>query len=154
VKPDHFHALGRVLLVGVIFWGYIAFCQFMLVWIADLPREVIFYADRVRGGWAAASVALFCARFLVPFLLLLSRSLKRRPGALACVGGWLVCAHALDMYWICVPPLGDGLRVLDVGWPVFVLAVCAAFGAWRFSAARAIPIHDPALGESLRYESP
>jgi hypothetical protein len=154
VKPDHFHALGRVLLVGVIFWAYIAFCQFMLAWIADIPREALFYADRVRGGWADASGALLVVHFVVPFFLLLSRPLKRRPGALAFVGGWMVCAHALDMYWICVPPQHDGLRWLDLAWMIGVLALFAAVGAWRFSSARVIPIHDPALGASLRYESP
>jgi hypothetical protein len=154
VKPDHFHALGRVLLVGVIFWGYIAFCQFMLAWIADIPREALFYADRVRGGWASASGALLVVHFVIPFLLLLSRPLKRTPGALAFVGGWMVCAHALDMYWICVPPLHDGLRWLDAAWAVGVVGVCAALGTWNFASARVIPIHDPALGQSLRYESP
>ena len=154
VRADHFHALGRVLLVAVIFWAYIAFCQFLLVWIADLGRESSFYADRGYGSWSWASAALFFLHFAVPFLLLLSRPLKRSPLSLAVVGAWLVCAHALDVYWLVLPPLHAGMRWLDLASLVGVTGVCAAFGAWRFSAASPVPIHDPALGESLRYESP
>lgn len=154
VKADHFHALGRVMLVGVIFWGYIAFAQFLLVWIADIPREALFFGARVRRGWAAVSAILLFAHFVVPFLLLLSRSLKRRPAPLAAVGAWLLGAHALDVYWLCVPPAGDGPRGLDGAWMIGLAAACAAFGAWRFAAVRPVPVHDPELGEALRYESP
>jgi hypothetical protein len=154
VHGDHFHALGRVLLVTVIFWAYIALCQFLLVWIADLGRESSFYADRGYGSWGWASAALFFLHFAVPFLLLLSRPLKRSPLSLAVVGGWLVCAHALDVYWLVLPPLHAGMRWLDLAFLFGITGVCAAFGAWRFSTANPVPIHDPALGESLRYESP
>ena len=154
IRPDHFHAIGRVLLVGVIFWTYISFVQFMLVWIADIPREVNFFQARVTNGWTVLSVLLVVVHFVVPFFLLLSRPLKRAPGALASVGAWVVAAHALDMYWQCVPPAGDGPRVLDLAWFVALGAVFVVFGVWRFRAAFTIPIHDPALGEALRYESP
>jgi hypothetical protein len=153
IRADHFHAIGRVLLVGVIFWTYISFIQFMLVWIADIPREVGFFQARVTKGWAVVSVLLVVVHFVVPFFLLLSRPLKRAPGALAAVGAWVVAAHALDMYWQCVPPAGDGPRVLDFAWFVALGATFVAVGVWRFRAALTIPIHDPALGEALRYES-
>ncbi len=154
VGPAHFHALGRVLLMAVIFWGYIAFCQFLLIWIADLERESSFYVERARGGWGLASAALFLVHFAIPFLLLLSRSLKRAPSRLAWVGACLVCAHALDVYWLVVPPLHAGMRWLDLAFVVGIGALSAAFGTWRFFASAPVPIHDPALGESLRYESP
>ncbi len=154
VGPAHFHALGRVLLVGVIFWAYIAFVQFLLVWIADLSRETSFYAERVRGGWAWVCALLGVVHFAVPFLLLLSRSLKRAPGRLAFAGSWLVCGHALDVSWLILPPLRSGMHGLDLAFVVGIGGLCAAFGAWRFFAAQSVPIHDPGLAESLRYESP
>ena len=154
VGPAHFHALGRVLLVAVIFWAYIGFAQFLLVWIADMERESSFYVDRSRGGWSYVAALLFFAHFAVPFFLLLSRSLKRAPALLAAVGAWLVCAHALDVYWLVVPALHGGMRWLDLAILVGVVGLAAAYGASRFFAARPVPIHDPELGESLRYESP
>jgi hypothetical protein len=154
VGPAHFHALGRVLLVSVIFWAYIGFCQFLLVWIADMARESSFYVDRSRGGWGWVAAVLVVSHFVLPFLLLLSRDRKRDPSRLALVGAWLVCAHALDVYWLVLPTLHAGLGWLDPAFIVGIFGMAAAFGVWRFLAAPAVPIHDPALAESLRYESP
>jgi MFS family permease len=154
VGPAHFHALGRLLLMTVLFWSYIAFCQFLLVWITDMDRESSFYVDRAGGSWRWAIVALFAFHFALPFLLLLSRALKRDPFRLALVGGGLVLAHALDVYWLVLPPLHAGMQGLDLAFLVGVGGIAASFGVWRYFAAAPIPIHDPALAESLRYESP
>lgn len=37
-----FHVAGKLLLVAVILWAYIAFSQFFLMWIADLPEEDLY----------------------------------------------------------------------------------------------------------------
>jgi hypothetical protein len=153
VSPAHFHALGRVLLTCVVFWAYISFCQLLLVWIADLPRETAYYIDRVQGGFGAVSVALGVGHFGLPFFALLSRGLKHRAGALALVGAWLVAAHALDVYWLIVPALKGGLHVLDAAPVVFVVASCVAMGTWRFLSAAPVSRNDPHLAQSLRYES-
>ena len=40
------------------FWGYIAFSQMMLIWIANLPEEIPFFMVRMKGAWAPVGVAL------------------------------------------------------------------------------------------------
>jgi hypothetical protein len=154
VGAPHFHALGRVALVSVVFWAYIAFCQFLLVWTADLDRESTFYAKRVATGWLEVSVALGVLHFGVPFLLLLSRSLKREPGRLAAVGGCILVAHALDTYWLGVAPLGAGTSWLDAAFFLGLGGLVACVAATIFSGAPPVPLRDPALAEALRYESP
>jgi hypothetical protein len=154
VGPAHFHALGRVLLVTVLFWAYLGFAQLVLVWIADMERESAFYLVRTRDGWGVVAALLFFLHFAVPFLLLLSRPLKRAPALLALVGGCVVCAHALDVYWLVVPAAHDGMRLLDLAIVAGIVGVSASFGAWRFFAAPAIPVHDPSLPQSIRYQSP
>jgi hypothetical protein len=66
----------------------------------------------------------------------------------------LVLAHALDVYWMILPSLHAGMRWLDAAFLLGIGGLSAAFGAWRFFGAGPIPIHDPSLAESLRYESP
>ncbi len=53
VSVDHLHNLGNFLFAFVIFWAYIAFSQFMLTWIADLPEEAPWYLVRAAGKWHA-----------------------------------------------------------------------------------------------------
>src|SRR5205807_770641 len=87
---EHAHALGRLLLTFVVFWAYIAFAQYLLVWIADVPREVPWVQRRTSGAWGFAAAALATAHFALPFGALLSRRLKRRVVWIAALGAWLV----------------------------------------------------------------
>jgi hypothetical protein len=153
VGASHVSAIGRVLLTAVIFWTYIAATSLILIWIANLPREITFYLARVSGAWAVFSGVLVFGHFLVPFLLLLQRGLKRRPASLAIVGGWVLLMHALDAYWLVVPSMNQPPHLLDVGGFLAVAGVALAFGAWRFSLAEPYPIRDPNLSRGLRYES-
>jgi hypothetical protein len=153
VGPSHFLAIGRVLLVSVILWGYLAFATLLLVWIADLPRENRFYAERVADGWAFVSGALLFGHFVIPFLVLLSRQVKLRPGALAAIAAWILVFHALDSYWLVVPSLAGHPAALDVGAFLAIAGLAGLAGAWSFSAVRPIPPRDPALARALRYVS-
>ncbi len=153
VGPSHVSAVGRLLLTGVILWSYIAAASLILIWIANLPREVRFYSERVAGGWAYVTWALVLGHFLVPFLLLLLRSLKRRAASLALVGAWALLMHALDVYWLVVPSSARSPHILDLGAFLAVIGATASFGAWQFAREEPYPSGDPGLGRALRYES-
>ncbi len=87
VKPKHFHDLGTLLFTLVVFWAYLAFSQFLIIWSADLPEEITYFADRNEGPWSAIGGAIVFLHFLAPFLILLSAKVKRTA---AFVGGiWL-----------------------------------------------------------------
>jgi hypothetical protein len=151
---EHFHSLGKFLLAFTSFWAYVAFSQFMLIWIANIPEEVPWYILRIHGGWrfVAAFLALF--HFLVPFFLLLSRDLKRSPRALSLVAGWLLLAHWVDVYWLVMPHLHDaGPRpwLFDLTAFVGVGGAAVAFTVLRMRGAPAVPLRDPYLEDSLRY---
>jgi hypothetical protein len=153
VGPSHFLAIGRVLLLAVILWAYIAFCTFLLQWIGNLPHEVTPYLQRTAGAWTVFSAILVFGHFVLPFLLLLSRDLKTRPGSLAAVGGWVFLMHGVDAYWLVVPSHDDAPSVLDAGPFLAVGGLTFAFGTWRFFAARPVPVGDPNLATALRYET-
>ncbi len=143
ITRNHFHALGRLLFAFTIFWAYIAFFQAMLIRIANLPEEVRFY--------------LPLGHFVLPFLLLLPRSVKLRPAWVAAVGAWIVFFHFLDVYWLVLPVVpGRGALPswLDVAALTGLVGVCVAFAAWRLRGRPLIPVDDPLLDESIRYESP
>jgi hypothetical protein len=155
MNVDHFHALGKLLLAFVAFWAYIAFSQFMLIWIANIPEEVPWYILRIEGGWrwVGAFVALF--QFLVPFFLLLQRAVTRNPRRLAAVSGWLLFVHWIDLYWLVMPhihPAGPRPWIFDLTAFVGVGGAAVAFAVVRMRATAAVPIRDPYLEDSLRYQ--
>jgi len=154
VGDEHFGALGMLLLTFVFFWAYIAFAQFLIIWIGDIPAEAAWYIARLHGGWGRTGLALLTFHFALPFLLLLPRDLKRRPRAMAAIGTMLLIMHYFDVYWLAMPELhADGpiIHWLDLASLAAVIGCTTACGCWLFQRGAPVPIGDPCLPESVRY---
>jgi hypothetical protein len=158
---ERFHDLGKLMFAFVMLWAYFSVSQLLIVWSADLPEEVPFYLQRLRGPWAAVSVALLLGQFALPFLLLLSRRLKRSPHAVKWVALFILLMRAVDIAWTVGPPLrlehapgepaGGGLHLLDLA---MVLAMGAPWLYVFFSnlAGRAlVPARDPYFKEAVAH---
>jgi hypothetical protein len=154
MNADHFHSLGKFLLAFIAFWAYVAFSQFMLIWIANVPEEVPWYILRINGGWRWVGAFLALGHFVVPFFLLINRSITRSPRRLAGVALWVLLVHWIDLYWVLMPhldPRGPRPSLWDVAAFVGVGGLAVAFGLLRMRGTAAVPIRDPYLEDSLRY---
>ncbi|WP_224247131.1 hypothetical protein [Hyalangium gracile] len=157
VTTAHYHNLGKLMLAFVAFWAYIAFSQFLLVWIANLPEEAPWYHVRIFGGWRPVSIALFFVHFLIPFGILLSRNLKLQPRKLAVVAVYLLLVHAVDMYWLIFPAYNDAQPTFPwtiiTAW-VGVGGIAVGFALFRARGRYTVPVKDPYIADSLRYVQP
>ena len=157
VTSEHFGALGQLLLTFIIFWAYIAFAQYLIIWIGDVPHDVSWYVVRSRSSWGLLGLIVGIGQFAIPFALLLSRSLKRRPGFLAALGGWLLAMHLLEVYWLVLPaidPAGVSVSWLDVAALLMIGGFALAAACWRARKEPALPLGDPYLGRALHYVEP
>jgi hypothetical protein len=155
VNPNHYHSLGKYMLAFTAFWAYMAFSQYLLIWIANLPEEVPWYLARNRAAWLPFGIALVVLHFIVPFFLLLSRPLKRSPRGLAFMAIWILVIHYVDLYWVVMPALQHGAphpHWTDLTALVGIGAAALAFVAWRLGGELTVPVKDPYLEESLRYD--
>jgi len=157
VTSEHFGALGQLLLTFVIFWAYIAFAQYLIIWIGDVPRDVSWYVVRSSGGWGVLALIVGIGQFAIPFVLLLSRNLKRRPGFVARLAGWLLAMHLLEVYWLVLPaidPAGVSVSWVDVASLLMIGGFAVAAACWRARRDPALPLGDPYLARALRYVEP
>jgi hypothetical protein len=155
LNADHVHSLGKFMLAFTAFWAYVAFSQFMLIWIANIPEEVPWYVVRTASPWGRVGIFLAVGHFVVPFFLLLSRPLKRDPRRLAWVAGWILLVHLVDLHWIVMPRIheaGPSPSWLDLTAFVGVGAAFLAVLVVRMRGAATVPVRDPYLEESLRYQ--
>jgi hypothetical protein len=123
VTPERLHDLGNLLLAFVMLWAYVSFSQYLVIWFGDLSREIPWYLYRTRAGWDKVAIALIVLHFAVPFLLLLSRRLKRSSTALPVLAGAIVAIHSLDVFWRVRPPLdpaGLSLHITDIVAPLML----------------------------------
>jgi hypothetical protein len=150
--PQTFHDLGKLMLAFVMLWAYMHLSQFLIIWSGNLPEEIPWYLQRLQGSWQLLALLLLLIHFVLPFLLLLSRDLKRNAGLLAGVAGLIFAMRAVDLYWLVGPELhrpGSPLHWLDLA------ALAAVGGLWLFLFARELqdrpllPVGDPELEEAL-----
>jgi hypothetical protein len=154
VTDDHLYNLGALLFAFVCFWAYIAFSQYMLIWYANVPEESFYIVRRLEGGWKSVSVGLALARFVVPFLVLLSRRAKTNPRILVAISLFLLGGQVLDLYWLVMPqasPSGPVLGWTEIG-PPLLLAGAFLLAVARFMRRHAmVAIGDPGFEESRRF---
>lgn len=150
ITADQFHDLGKLMLAFVMLWAYFSFSQLLIMWSGNLPEEIPWYLRRVQGGWFWIGIVLALIHFILPFAILLSRDVKRRPGALAVVAGTLILARFVDMFWL-IRPL-PGVTGLELSWLDFVTPF--ALGGiwlwvfvWQLGTRPLVPMNDPYLPE-------
>ena len=152
LRTRHFHDFGKMLLAFVMLWAYFGFSQFLIIWSGNLPEEIPWFKDRMEGGWRWVSLSLILFHFVLPFLLLLSRDVKRSARRLAMIAGVLLVMRWVDTYWLIAPafhPERVALHWLDVVAPITV------GGLWSWAFARELarwpllPAHEPLLKEAL-----
>jgi len=156
ITTEHYHDLGKLLLGFIVFWGYIAFSQYMLIWYANLPEETVWYQPRQTGAWAVVSLALLFGQLIIPFFGLLSRSVKRRPRLLAFWALWTLVFHWLDMYWLVMPSFSpDRVPFGPIDVSLFAGLACLYLASLIAAAGQhsLLPRGDPRLPESLAFEN-
>jgi hypothetical protein len=137
VHIDHYHDLGKWLFALTVFWAYIAFCQYLLIWYANLPEETIWFEHRLRGNWIYISGILLFGRFLLPFLVLLARAPKRNLAVLGAMSVWMLAMHYVELHWIVMPTVhehGFHLHWLDLATFAAVGGLFALAFWWRLKA--------------------
>jgi hypothetical protein len=152
IKPTYIHDLGKLLLAFVMLWAYFSFSQFLIIWAGNLPEEIPFYVRRLQGGWGAAGLALVVLHFALPFLLLLSRDLKRDARKLVNVAALLVVMRLVDLYWIIAPTVHHDYFFIPwmyVLAPIGLGGIWFAAFIWQLKKRPLLPIGDAHIVEVL-----
>ena len=136
VEPDVLNDLGNMLLMFVLAWSYLAFMQYLTIWIADLPAENAWYIPRTLTSWRYLAWFLIAFNFALPFAVLLSRAAKRHRGWLRAIAVMLIVASFADAFWLIVPGFRTGgfaLRWTDLCAPLGIGALwwCGWLGQLR-----------------------
>jgi hypothetical protein len=110
VSPKAVNDMGSLLLTFLIAWAYMAWFQFMLIWIANLPVDIIYYLPRASTAWLCVIWAIVILHFVVPFFLLLMRPVKRSAGLLAWTAGLILLMQLVFMYYQITPTFDHDVR--------------------------------------------
>jgi hypothetical protein len=146
IKPSHLHDLGKLMLAFLMIWAYFAFSQFLIIWAGNLPEEIPFYVRRIQSSWKYVGFGLIVLHFALPFVLLLSRDLKRSGRLLSTIAIGVIVMRFVDLIWLTGPELHNGtfsLSWMDLILPVGIGGVWLWFFATQLKSRPLLPIHDP-----------
>lgn len=98
--------LGSLLFAFSLFWGYIWYCQGMLIWYANVPEETFHFANHLSNGWTSLFWINPILNVVLPIILLMSRHARRSRVMLGQVATVVVVGHFVDILLLVGPAAG------------------------------------------------
>jgi hypothetical protein len=152
IVPGHFHDAGNLMLAFVMLWAYFSFSQYLIIWAGDLPHEIAWYQHRLQTGWRVVGALLVMVHFVVPFLVLLSRRVKRQRALLEKVAMGILVVRLVDLFWLIAPEFHtNGLSIswLDILLPLSLSAFWLGCFVWQLRGRAILPVFDPEFEETI-----
>ena len=158
----HFHDIGKLMLALVMVWAYFNFSQFLIIWSGNIPEETVWFLPRMSNGWGWVGAILILFHFAFPFIILLSRDLKRDAKWLALMAIFILVMRLVDVFYHIAPspsaiPGAHGLPHLDAFWILYLLGPLGVGGIWLWAffgelAKRPlVPVKDPFLENAIEH---
>jgi hypothetical protein len=137
-------------------WAYLSFSQFLIIWSGNLPEEIPWYIKRMQGVWGWVSILLVVGHFALPFLLLLSRDLKREPRLLSKVAVFVVFMTFVYNLWLVAPAFehhGFPIHWMDIVVPAGLIGIWLSFFARNLGSRALLPVNDPHFKEAFAHDA-
>ena len=158
VLPVHFHDLGKLTLAFVLLWAYFSVSQFLIIWSGNIPEETKWYTRRLDTSWKVIGLIVVLFHFALPYLVLLSRKLKRNSRRLVWIAVWIIVMRYVDLYWLMGPELHPAKAGAGTPFTVHWLDIVLWFaigGIWlwwwagELKKRPLLPLRDPFLEDAL-----
>jgi len=151
IKPMQFHDIGKLTLAFVMLFAYFSFSQWLIIWSGNLPDEISWYLQRIRGAWGWVIIGIVLLHFALPFALLLSRDRKRAGRRLIPIAILLMVMRLIDIYWYTIPNFRDA-KLFSI-W--YLAAPIGLGGLWLygffydFRKRPLLPLYEPQVPNFL-----
>ncbi len=157
----HFHDIGKLMLALVMVWAYFNFSQFLIIWSGNLPEETFWFLNRMKDGWGWIGLILILFHFAFPYLVLLSRDVKRNPKYLAIMAIFILVLRAVDMFYHIAPSPstipGEHVPHFNAFWLLYLIGPLAVGGIWFWAflgelmKRPLVPINDPFMENAIEH---
>lgn len=154
VTESTVHDMGKWMFAISFLWTYLYFSQFMLIWYADVPEEIIYFQTRWES-YKTLMWVVFFVNFAFPMVMLMSRDCKRNFFFLMFVGSIILIGHYLDIIMVVMPgTVGHnwtGLSWMELGTFFFFLGIFMYVVLNALTKAPLQVKNHPFLQESLHH---
>lgn len=158
VTQNHLHDLGKFMFAFSVFWTYLWVSQFLLIYYANIPEEIIYFKERMHlfdGHYRGIFFLNVIINFLFPFLFLMTRDAKRHAIILKIATIGLLAGHWLDFYLMMMPGITkgtSGFGLLEFGTLITFVSGFIYVVSLQLSKAGLLAKNHPMLQESLHHD--
>jgi len=155
VSDEVIHDLGKFMFAFCVFWAYIFVSQYLLIWYANLPEEVIYFDVRRTETFRPLFRTNIIMCFVLPFLILMMRNAKRNPKVLMLAGAIILLGHWVDMYLMVMPgTVGQSASIglLEIGMTMTFAGFFIYWVLHNLSKEGLYPVNHPYLLESVNHD--
>ena len=156
INASHFHDLGKFLFAFIMLWAYLSFSQFIIIYSANTQEEIPHYWIRSQNGWQYVGWVLVIFHFVLPYVMLLARDVKRDWSRVSLIATWIVAIRVVDYYWHVSPEFHhEGLSptLLDVALPIALGGIFVMLFAMQLKGRPLLPLNDAGLAKALTHHT-
>ena len=153
VNTSHIHDLAKFMFGISVFWTYLWFSQFMLMWYADMPEEVVYFKMRI-DNYNLPFFGMVVMNFVFPILILINTDFKRLSWIVVMAGIVILCGHYVDFFNMIMPATVGDQWFIGAGEIGAVLFFLGLFIFVVFTALTKVPLlakRNPLIEESKHF---
>ena len=122
-------------LLGVV---YLEYMTYVVAWYGDLPHKAEWFLKRSTTGWTITLIVAFVVGAVLPFAMLLLKSVRSSRSGLRITGLLLLIGTVLHLAWLLIPAFAAQAAVVATGAAVLaVLTIASALFASGIASAEA-----------------
>jgi hypothetical protein len=158
VNANHLHDLGKFMFAFSVFWTYLWVSQFLLIYYANIPEEIIYFKERMHlfdGHYRGIFFFNIVINFLFPFLFLMTRDAKRHTILLKIAAIGILIGHWLDFYLMIMPGVTkgtSGFGFLEFGTLTIYVSAFVYVVSSQLEKGGLLTKNHPMLQESLHHD--
>ncbi len=153
VNDSHIHDLAKYMFGFSIFWTYLWFSQFMLIWYANIPEEVVYFVTRVED-FKLPFFGMVVMNFVFPVLLLMNSDYKRVNWFVVLTGIVILAGHYIDVFVMVIPAtVGTSwfIGIPEIGSLLFFFGLFVYVVFTALTKAPLLVKNNPFIKESKQY---
>ncbi|RMF18889.1 MAG: hypothetical protein D6761_01490 [Candidatus Dadabacteria bacterium] len=103
IGKNQFWDVGKLMFAFTMVWTYLMWSQYLPIWYGNMPEEIGYVIKRTTGAYENLAWTILAMVWIVPWWILLPKTMKWQPKYLA-LAGVIICLGLWLMYWMIVIP--------------------------------------------------
>ena len=148
---SHLHKFSKYLLILSFIWAYLWFMEYIVIWIAGIQEETIYFVARTQGKWKLFFFLNIIINWAIPFLVLLPDKTKQSKPVILFICILLIIGQWVDLYLQIMPGIlgKSSIGLIEIGTFVGYAGLFTLVVAKALSKMPLIPKNHPYLNESI-----